>query len=1000
MQLLKKLTMLFAAIAISLPFFAQTPVKGKVIDSENGEPLMRSTVMVMTADTLHMVTGTTTSEDGSFTIKSVKDGNYIVKISYMGYHNFFRALSINHAKQPSVAMGTAMMIPSSVELKAAVVTAQLKEVEVKDDTIMFNADAFKVPQGSVLEELIRKLPGVTVEDDGTIKVNGKTVKRIMVDGKEFFGNDQNMAMKNIPTEIVDKIKTYDRQSDLTRITGIDDGEEETVIDLSIKKGMKKGWFGNVNLGYGTKERWDERVMVNRFKDGFQSSVIGSLNNTNGQTGGGGGRGGNSGNNRVGQLGGNLVVALNNFELGGNVRYNYRKTDNSTNSSSQNFVRAASYSNNRNQSINHNNNVNGDFKIEWKIDTLTTILFRPNFGFSDTDSRSGNRSATFNDDPYAGGVTNPLDQMNLIDNTIKVNENSSTNRSEGSSYNLGGNLTFNRRLKGKPWFGPSAVRGTNGRNISFRVNGSASGNENKSFNYSQVIYHQRNDSTDITYRHRNTPSNNRNYSFGVTYSEPILRNMWAQFNYSYNYSKRHSDGQTYDFAKIDEIGKTMWEEYGQYGLLAPNYLEFLSDSLSRYTDNINKTNNFEFSLRYVTQLLNISAGVNIDHQNQEMKYMYQGLDTVASRSFMRISPTLNARLRFSRQHSLRFTYRGSSQQPDMTSLFNLTDNSNPLNIREGNPDLKPSFNNRFSIEYNNAFVERNQSIFGRFNFSNTLNSISNRTQYNAETGGQVTRPENINGNWNLDASAGFNTPLWWDKLTLNSSTSYGFSNHVSYLYQNKETVKNLVKNTNLGERLSLTIRLNQIDIRANGNINWSKSTSDVVAATNQSTYRFHYGFSSTGNFNNGLGYSTDFGVNGRRGYSSSTMNTNELIWNASVSYRFLKRKQATLSLSAYDILNQRSNISRSIDAYSRRDTETNSINSYLMARFIYRINLFGSRQGRQELRAAQAERERYDRESQMEERGGERGGNERSGNRGGERGGNRGGFGGNGGGGRF
>jgi len=976
MHLPQKLSLLILLFIAVLPIYAQTPVKGRVIDSENGEALMRSTIMVMSSDTLHMVTGTTTGADGSFTIKSVKDGDFILKISYMGYHNFYRPISINHSKQSTINIGTAMMIPSSVELKTAVVTAQLKEVEVKDDTIMFNADAFKVPQGSVLEELVRKLPGVTVDDDGTIKVNGKTVKKIMVDGKEFFGNDQSMAMKNIPTEIVDKIKTYDRQSDLTRITGIDDGEEETVMDLTIKKGMKKGWFGNVNVGYGTKERWDDRLMVNRFKDDFQSSIIGSLNNINGQTGGGGGRGGNSGNNRVGQLGGNLVFKVEDFELGGNVRYNYRKSDNQTYSSSQNFVNAASYSNSHNQNFNKNNNVNGDFKIEWKIDTLTTVLFRPAFGISDTKSNSNNQSSTFNDDPYQNGVKDPLTQGDRIDNSIKVNENSSTNRSNGSSYNWSGNLTLNRRLKGNPWFGPSAVTGTNGRNLSVRLNGSASGNENKSYNFSNVIYHQRNDSTDITYRHRNTPSNNRNYNIGFTYSEPILRNMWAQLNYSYNYSKRYSDGQTYDFAKIDEIGQELWEDYGQYGLLAPNYYEFLSDSLSRYTDNINKTHNFEFSLRYVTSLLNINAGVRIERQNQKMKYQYQGLDTIASRSFSRISPTLNARLRFTRQHTLRFTYRGNSQQPDMTSLFNLTDNSNPLNIREGNPNLKPSFTNNFNIEYNNAFVETNQSIFGRFNFSNTLNSISNRTQYNEETGGQITRPENINGNWNIGGSVGFNTPLFWDKLTLNSSTSYSYNNRVSYLYQNKKTVKNNVKNTKVGERLTLALRLNQIDIRANGDINWSKSSSEVVTATNQSTYNFHYGISSTGNFNNGLGYSTDIGVNGRRGYSSATMNTNEVIWNATLSYRFLKNRQGTLSLSAYDILNQRSNISRSIDAYSRRDTETNSINSYIMCRFIYRINMFGTRQGRQELRAARAERERYD--SGEGNYGGEHGGGSRGG----------------------
>ena len=390
----------------------------------------------------------------------------------------------------------------------------------------------------------------------------------------------------------------------------------------------------------------------------------------------------------------------------------------------------------------------------------------------------------------------------------------------------------------------------GRNISLRLSGGTSGNKNKNYSHSNVIYHQRNDSTDLTYRFRNNPSDNRNYSIGFTYSEPILRNLFAQVNYSYNYSKRHSDGQTYDFAKADSIGQILWDNYGQYGMLAPNYFEFLSDSLSRYTDNINKTHNIDFSLRYITSLLNISAGVRIEQQNQKMVYQYQGLDTIASRNFARISPTLNARFRFTKQHTLRLTYRGNTSQPDMTDLFNLTDNSNPLNIREGNPNLKPSFTNNINADYNNYFTATSQTLFGRFSFSNTLNSISNRTEYNEETGGQTTRPENINGNWNISGNIGFNTPLGWDKLMLNTNTSASLRHNVGYIYQNHETFKNLVKQTTMGENLSLTLRLNYFDIRANGSLTWSKSTSDIVEASNQNTFNFHYGLSSSGNFDNG------------------------------------------------------------------------------------------------------------------------------------------------------
>ena len=937
MTISKRTILSFVLAMASMISFAQSTLKGKVIDSETGEPLIASTVRVMSTDTTRLVAGNATTRDGSFSVKSVKDGNYILKVSYVGYRDFYKSITVNKkATKGDIAVGTIMMTVSDVKLDEAVVTAELKEMEVKDDTLIFNADAFKVPEGSVLEDLIKKLPGVTVED-GTIKVNGKTVRRILVGGKEFFGNDQNMSMKNLPAEIVDKVKAYDKQSDFSRITGIDDGEEETVLDLTIKKGFQQGWFGNLDAGYGTEKLYSGRMMLNRFNDKMQGNVLGSQNNT-----------GSNGNATARQLGGRLMFDLPTLEIGGNFRFNYNKSHSYTKSSSQNFVRAASYQNSINHNSNKNNNFNSDFRIEWNIDSVTTLQFTPRITVGKTKSSSGSSSATFNDDPYQNGIADPLTQMDLISEAIKVNENSSSNWSNGDNYNISGNLLLNRRLGGGPWFGPSAVTGSNGRNISLRMNGTISDNKSKNYNWSNVIYHQT-DTEDLTFRLRNNPNKNKNYSVGLTYSEPVLRNLIAQLNYNYQYQKRHSDGQTYDFAEDDEEGKYVWEHYQNFGSLPDNYQDFLSSRLSRYTDNINKTHNFEFSLRYITQLLNISAGVRVEAQNQKMVYQYQGLDTIASRNISRVSPTLNARLRFTRQHTMRLSYRGNTQQPEMTDLFNLTDNSNPLNIREGNPNLKPSFTHNFSLDYNNYFEATRQSINANFSYGITRNSIAQRTEYYEETGGQRSRPENINGNWNTRGTIGFNTPLGWDKLTLNSSTDASLNNHVSYLYQNQVTSKNTTKDYSLGERLSITLRLNDIDIRANGNITYNKTKNEMVATGNQSTYRFNYGLSSTGNFDNGFGFSTDINMSSRRGYSSANMNTNELIWNAQISYRFLYRKQATISIEAHDILNRRSNISRNISAMSRSDRETNAIYSYVMAHFIWRFNLFGSASARQGLR---------------------------------------------------
>ena len=399
---MKRFLLLFA---ISILTFAnataqkKTTVTGRVLDSESAEALSYATVQILKADTTSMIAGGATNLNGYYNVKNVPTGLYVMKVSYIGYHNFFRQVEIKQG-QTEFNGGTIILTPNSVVLEEAVIKGTLKQVEVKEDTLIFNADAFKVPEGSVLEELIKKIPGAEVGNDGSIKINGKTVSKILVEGKEFFSNDRNMAMKNLPSNIVEKVKTYDKQSDMAKMTGIDDGEEETVIDLSIKKGMKNGWFGSVDLGAGTKDRLAERININRFEDQTQYALVGSYNNTSGRGGG---------ITKTGMGGLNVALERGKFEIGGNVRYQGQKTTSITKSAVQNFITTnASFSNSLNRSVRKNGGFNGDFKIEWKPDSMTTLNFRPSFSVGNSSSNSTGKNATFNDDPYLQqGVDNPL-----------------------------------------------------------------------------------------------------------------------------------------------------------------------------------------------------------------------------------------------------------------------------------------------------------------------------------------------------------------------------------------------------------------------------------------------------------------------------------------------------------------------------------------------------------------------------------------------------------------
>lgn len=921
---MKRFLLLFAIAILTFANAAaqkKTTVTGRVLDSESAEALSYATVQILKADTTSMIAGGATNLNGYYNVKNVPAGQYVMKVSYIGYHNFFRQVEIKQG-QTEFNGGTIILTPNSVVLEEAVIKGTLKQVEVKEDTLIFNADAFKVPEGSVLEELIKKIPGAEVGNDGSIKINGKTVSKILVEGKEFFSNDRNMAMKNLPSNIVEKVKTYDKQSDMAKMTGIDDGEEETVIDLSIKKGMKNGWFGSVDLGAGTKDRLAERININRFEDQTQYALVGSYNNTSGRGGG---------ITKTGRGGLNMALERGKFEIGGNVRYQGSKTTSITKSAVQNFITTnASFSNSLNRSVSKNGGFSGDFKIEWKPDSMTTLNFRPSFSVGNSSSNSTGKNATFNDDPYLQpGVDNPLEEMEKISHDIKVNQNMTGNKSTGENYSFNGRLILNRRLNNL------------GRNFSVQLNGSYSNNENKNFSLSDVIYFQRNDSAALTYRYRTTPNTSENFTVGFNYTEPLIaKKLFLQTSYRFNYSNRHSDGKAYDMGGVDELITDIRNTGAGY--LPWDYYNYLDDDLSRYTDNTNYIHNIDVQLRLVTNYINMNVGVNVQPQRQRMEYNYQGLDTIATRNYVRVSPTLNFRYRFNKQHTLRIRYRGNTSQPSITDLFNMTDNSNPLNIRMGNPDLSPSFSNNINIDWNNYLSTTMQSFTAKLSFSNTLNAIESRTQYNEETGGRITQPTNVNGNWNINGNFGWNRPIFVDNFTFNTSTSASYSNNVGYIYQNNQSLKNTVNNLKIGESIRLNYRTDIWDASLLGNLNYSNQKSKLVPTNNRATYDFSYGASGNIYLENGFGFSTNISMSSRRGYSSANMNTNELIWNAQVSYRFLKGKAATVSLQAYDILSKRSNISRNISATMRSDTETNAIYSYVMAHFIYRFNMFGGR----------------------------------------------------------
>lgn len=972
---MKKLGMFLLLAWIAFQVSAQKiSVSGTVMDGELNEPMASAAVALLKADST-LAAGVSTDFNGKFKL-SAKSGSYILRVSFMGYRTVYQNLTLSKQKS-NVTLAPITMNVNPVMLKGAEITARQSKVEMKEDTFVYNSSAYRVPEGSALEELVKKLPGAEVDEDGTIKINGKEVKKIMVDGKEFFNNDTKMAMKNLPTNIIDKIKAYDKQSDYSKMTGIDDGEEETVLDLSIKKGMNQGWMTNVDLGYGTEDRYTGKVMVNRFTDRLQLSLIGSMNNTNDQGFPGGGfrgfGGGSSGQVTSRMVGlnfdwenGKKDREAGALELNGNVRYSYRSTDNWSKVNSERFLSSgssSSFGNSENRSLSDATSVNANFRLQWSPDSMTRIMFRPNFSYSKNNSNSDALSLTFNQDPYAF-VSNPLtdDLTQLFADSAVVNKNDNESTSDSESKSFDGMLMINRRLN------------STGRNITLRLNGGYSDSKSTSFSKSLTNYFLQDAREDYNHQYNLNPSKSYNYSADLSYSEPIFTGANLQFSYKFQYRYSDSDRSMYSLdsllAKAAD-GDEQFEQFLQYQadgfpltfLPGEDFLElcknYRNSQYATYTE-YNQEANAMF--RYRLGDFKLNAGASFQPQKTYMDYQKGDLDTSVVRQVFNWAPRVDVRYKISKTSMLRFRYSGRAGQPSMTNLLDVVDDSNPLSISRGNPGLKPSWTNTFFMFYNNYIPELQRGWVFHLNANIMNNNISTAMLYDEATGKTLSMPMNINGNWNSSGMIMFNSALGEKKyFNISTFTSARYNNEVGYVSSNadfkdvyatitadeilKQTQKSTTRTWNLGERLNLNFRNDLLDLGVNGNINYQHARNDIQENANLDTYTFSYGASAIINMPWNMSLSTDLTEESRRGYNDASMNTNELIWNAQLSQSFLKGNAATVSVQWFDILRQRSNISRTLSALERRDTWTNAINSYVMVHFIYRLNLMGGKEGR-------------------------------------------------------
>lgn len=905
----KCLLMLLMILFSPMAFAQQSGVNvtGSVVEQGSDTPIEQATVRLLNVKDSAMVRGVVSARNGSFTLKNVKKGSYLLHITFIGYDPLYQPLQITGKKNP-VNVGKLELSDGAIELGEAVVIGKAPEVTVRNDTVEYNADSYKVTEGSVLEDLLKKMPGVEVDSEGKITVNGKEVKKVMVDGKEFFSDDPKVASKNLPAKMIDKLQVLDKKSDMAQMTGFDDGEEETVINLTVKPGMKQGWFGNAYGGYGSKDRYEGNAMVNRFVNNDQITFMGGANNTNnmgfsdlastmfsGMGGGGGRRGGfgaGSGITSSGNAGLNFSKEFkpDKLTLGGNTRYSHSDNDARSKSDRQNILPgdSSSYDNSEAMSRTKSDNFGVDFRLEWKPDTMTQLIFRPSFSFSHS----------MND--------NFSDATTLDNERDTVNTNKSSNYSESNGYNLNASIDFSRKLNNK------------GRVFSATLSGGNSDSYSDGINRSDIVYFNQTDALKNSIIDQRSRYDNKgfNYRAYVSWVEPIGHNNFIQATYSISQRKQEALKNVYN-QDADGIYNVLDSAYSQ---------SYRNNFISQRASLSFKSQRAKF---------NYTIGLNLDPSYSSSEN-FVGDTTLSkiTRKVVNLSPMAQFNYMFDKRTNLRIMYNGRTSQPSMTQLQPVADISDPTNITIGNPDLNPRYTNNVFIRFQQFTPEKQRAFMIMANGSYIINDIVSYTSYNQETGVKTTTYKNVNGNYSGNVRMMLNTPLKNKKFSINSMTMASFANSNGYINEEKNTNRNLI----LSERGGIDFRSSYLDLGVNGNIRYNATSNSLQKENNQNTFNYGAGGYTTIYLPLNFKIESDVNWSTNSGYGDG-FKQNEVLWNASASKSFLKNNQGTLRFKIYDILQQRSNISRSITASYIQDSEYNTLGSYFMVHFIYRFSIF-------------------------------------------------------------
>lgn len=880
------------------------------------DPLPDVNIQLYSLPDTSFIEGTVSDKKGVFRLYPMNPGNYLIRASFLGYETIEKKVNIP-AYRKEVYGGALMMKPSSIVLDETVIKAELQKMKMSGDTLVYNTGAFKTSEGAVLQDLVRQLPGLELDEkSGKMNFHGKEITQILLNGKEFFA-DSKVALNNMPVDALKEVKVYEQQSDKEQMTGVSDGKKKTVMDVKTKKDLTDGLMGDVSALKGSGDMYGVKMSLNKFVGKWRMSLYGDLGKLP--------RYGNFISDmadnpaQMKDIGFSLGTEIKKLNLNVSASYNNKSADESRSQSEEYLPNGSQYAYNNGLSTGRNRSFWENIYLTGSLSDRTEINFRHNINHSRLNSVSENISATFSTNPL-DYVSEPWRDDAMIPPEFRINKNTGNSQNKTNNLMIGNNLLLTHNLNDI------------GRKLSIELRNDYSNQASGNYQQSSITYYQlKNDlgADSVLYRnqYRESPARNLLLAGEVSYTEPIGKQM-LQVYYRHEYQRQSNNAVTYN---LDE--DALW------GSLPSGYEAGRVDSLSDYTRNDLHSNEFGLrtTLNWRKVRLNIRFGLSPQKSTTKSNRGKVKIDTTIT--VLNIVPELHFDYDLGNNHNMSVYYSGYTRQPSIYDLLSVPDYTNPLNITMGNPGLKPAFGQSISVNYRGGNMEKQEMLYCGLRYNNTINDISRKRTYDEKSGVYTSRPENINGNWGIGGNIYYTNKLF-KKIFARLATNANYNRRVSYVQimgEANENDRNTSQMLSLMQDVEFAYKLEEHEFKINGAITYQQADNSYTNNSDYRTYDFYYGAECRLKLPLNLNLYTVVRSMNRRGYKDEASNTTQWLWNGELTYSFLKGKRGLLKFQVVDILQQRDFVNRWMNDTGQGETWTWGLGRYAMATFTYRFN---------------------------------------------------------------